>query len=98
RFAHFARRQAAEQGADFDLLIAIYDKSILGVENTAATAAFQELLEAAVGRCLCAAASTRTARELEAPCREALEMHLVEAVSVGTGYGRARLPFPKERI
>jgi benzoyl-CoA reductase subunit A len=98
RFAQLARRQASEHGVDFELLVSIYDKSILGVENTAATAAFQELLEAAVRRCLSAAASTRMARELEAACREALEMHLVEAISVGTGYGRARLPFPKERI
>jgi len=98
RFAQLARRQAAEHGADFELLISIYDKSILGVENTAATAAFQELLEAAVWRSLSEQASARLARELEAACREALEMHLVEAVSVGTGYGRARLPFPKELI
>jgi benzoyl-CoA reductase subunit A len=98
RFAHFARRLAAEQGVDFELLISIYDKSILGVENTAASTAFQELLEAAVRRSLSAQASTRLALPLEAACREALELHLVEAVSVGTGYGRARLPFPKERI
>jgi benzoyl-CoA reductase subunit A len=98
RFAHFARRQAAEQGADFELLVSIYDKSILGVENTAATTAFQELLEAAVRRSLSEQASARLASALAAAGREALEMHLVEVVSVGTGYGRARLPFPKELI
>ncbi len=98
RFAQLAKGQAAEHGVDFELLVSIYDKSILGVENTAATAAFQELLEAAVRRSLSEQNSTRLARELESACREALEMHLVEAVSVGTGYGRARLPFPKERI
>ena len=98
RFAQLAKRQAAEKAVDFELLVSIYDKSILGVENTVVTTAFQELLEAAVRRSLSEAASTRMGRELEAACREALEMHLVEAVSVGTGYGRARLPFPKERI
>jgi benzoyl-CoA reductase subunit A len=98
RFAHFARKTAADGALDFELLISMYDKSILSVENTLASAAFQELLEAAVRRSLSEQAGTRLARELEAACREALEMHLVEAISVGTGYGRARLPFPKERI
>ena len=98
RFAQLARQQASEKAVDFELLVAIYDKSILGVENTLASSAFQELLEAAVRRSLSEQASRHLARALESACREALEMHLVEAVSVGTGYGRARLPFPKERI
>lgn len=98
RFAQLARVEAGRTGLDFELLVSLYDKSILGVENSFAPAAFQEMLETAVGRSLSERASSDLARELESACREALEMHLVEAISVGTGYGRARLPFPKERI
>ncbi|MBK7641694.1 MAG: benzoyl-CoA reductase subunit A [Planctomycetes bacterium] len=98
RFAQLAKGEAASSGLDFELLVSMYDKSILSVENTLASSAFQELLESAVHRSISQHASARLAHELEAACREALEMHLVEAISVGTGYGRARLPFPKERI
>jgi benzoyl-CoA reductase subunit A len=42
--------------------------------------------------------SARSEAALRRALQGAIEVPLVEARSVGTGYGRARLPFPRERI
>jgi benzoyl-CoA reductase subunit A len=98
RFTAFVRFAARKRELDFETLIGFYDKSIISVENSVTGSAFDGMLRAAVSRSL----SETSGVELEANHAPALERalgaHLVEAVSVGTGYGRARLPFPKERI
>ncbi|HEU5061144.1 MAG TPA: BadF/BadG/BcrA/BcrD ATPase family protein [Kofleriaceae bacterium] len=96
-----AYRHAAERHADleigFDDLMSIFDKAIIRVENTRIEEGFGEL----VGRAL-DGVSGRLEPEMAAGCRAAVErtlaVELEEAGVIGTGYGRARLPFPKESI
>ena len=88
RYAALAEQQAKALGARFDLLTALFDKAILEVENSmAAVGAFADLArEAAAGRPIAGAVDRIAGIEL------------VQIGSVGTGYGRQRLPFPEGRI
>lgn len=72
----------------FDLLLGLYDKCILKVENELLELGFPEHIGKALDR-------------IGNPphVREAVGAAATMALSdVGTGYGRARLPFPKEQI
>ncbi len=98
RYSVHARTISRSAKIEFEDLIAIYDKSILTVENTIGSTWFQEMLLAAVQRSMAEYHDTDLQREFDAALAQVLAVQLVEVVSVGTGYGRARLPFPKERI
>ena len=78
-------------GVSFDLLVGFYDKCIIRVENEPLELGFQGHIDAALER-LGGGQQLRGAVELAA------ETRLSEEATVGTGYGRARLPFPKEQI
>jgi benzoyl-CoA reductase subunit A len=99
RYAALAQTAAERSGVVYELLLGVFDKSILAVEGRVPAWELQETIERALA---CAQAGTpvseRLATALSAAVRQAIETPLVEARSVGTGYGRARLPFPKERI
>ncbi|HEY6929980.1 MAG TPA: BadF/BadG/BcrA/BcrD ATPase family protein [Thermoanaerobaculia bacterium] len=90
----FAR--AAEEMADppeipFDLLAGLYDKCIVKVENEPLELGFREHIGKALGR-------IGDLGPVRACVERAVDAPLTVAASVGTGYGRARLPFPKEQI
>jgi len=77
----------------FDALIGLFDKAILEVEaKSSAQGAFAEHAQRA------ARGLVERSPELELAIERAAAIPMLEAASVGTGYGRARLPFPKERI
>ena len=92
-YVKHAEYQAHEKQLSFDYLVGLYDKAILDVENsTAAAGQFEEHALAAL-------------EAMEAPADELV--NVVETVnsivleqigSVGTGYGRARLPFEEGQI
>ncbi|MBI5433622.1 MAG: benzoyl-CoA reductase subunit A [Planctomycetes bacterium] len=98
RYAALAKYLARQKNLDFEALIGVYDKSIIPVENTIGGSSFQTMLDAAVRRTLSDGLVSGMESELEHALSRTLATNLIEAVSVGTGYGRARLPFPKERI
>jgi benzoyl-CoA reductase subunit A len=105
RFMTLAEVLCKESGLSFDLVLNIYDKSIIEVENrppTAGTEAkFLKALENAVsagGTSWAGDGQQLDAEQVMRPVRAALEIPLEEAYVVGTGYGRVRLPFPKEHI
>ncbi|TDJ78972.1 MAG: benzoyl-CoA reductase subunit A [Planctomycetota bacterium] len=83
----------------FETLLGVYDKSILAVESHVPASSLQDLIERALEVAL---GSYRISDALKADLRSAVqgvvEMQLVETQTVGTGYGRARLPFRKEFI
>jgi benzoyl-CoA reductase subunit A len=90
-YARLAEEIGRRGGASFDLLVGLYDKCIVRVENEPLDLGFREH----IGKALARAGGGASVREaVEAASREAFE----EAGTVGTGYGRARLPFPKEQI
>ena len=97
--------QLAEQCSDpkrisFDVLCGLFDASILEVENAATDDAFGRHAAAALEQTLntAPAAIRERAPSLRSAITavRALEFHI--AGMVGTGYGRQRLPFPKEKI
>lgn len=100
RFMSIAEGVARDTVLGFETLLNIYDKSILDVERTVAPE------EAIAGQMREGLARTfgdeGSAGGTEDDARAALERSLgvilEETWVVGTGYGRVRLPFPKEHI
>jgi len=78
-------------GTSFDLLVGLYDKCILRVENQPLELGFRDQIGSALERI---GDPPHVRAGVEAAV--ATEMEIVR--TVGTGYGRARLPFPKEQI
>ena len=92
-YARLAEALTAEGGGavSFDLRLGLYDKCIVRVENEPLELGFHDHIGAALGRLgdpaeVCAGLDAATAVQLQ------------DLTTVGTGYGRARLPFPKEQI
>ena len=93
RYMHFAESIAREPGVAFDSLAGFFDKAILEVENMPADfRLFAAYARRAIERVPDAPA------ELARAVDRAAGIELEEAQSVGTGYGRSTLPFPKEQI
>ncbi len=93
RYLALAEQRAADDGIDFDRTVGLFDKAILTVENLPPEpGAFRSHMEAALRGLEDPPAA------LPAAFRAATEVEMEEASSVGTGYGRQTLPFPKEKI
>jgi benzoyl-CoA reductase subunit A len=99
RYLNIAETVSKDAGVSYDLLLNVYDKSIIEVENRPPAANVDTKLMAALN------ATLADARELDAvagmvrkPVEEALKVNLEEEYLVGTGYGRVTLPFSKEHI
>ncbi len=97
--------QSAEQFSDakhasFDVLCGLFDAAILVVENAPGNGAFERHSGPALDQTL--TTGPADIREREARLRTAVEsvrlLELRVLGMVGTGYGRQRLPFPKEQI
>ena len=90
RYVQLAEESGRAGGARFDALVGRFDKAILKVENDpAAAGSFEDHVLAAV--------LEMPDREpaLEAAARRVMQVDLRQVATVGTGYGRARLPFPE---
>jgi len=93
RYLRIAEEEARSQGASFDRLVGLFDKAILEVENVPAE---QEAFAVHVRHAL---AEMRDAPAcLGEAVGGAADTPLESAATVGTGYGRQTLPFPKEQI
>lgn len=93
RYLALAEQRAADDGVDFDKMVGLFDKAILVVENVPPEpGAFRDHMEGAL------AALRDPPAALPAALRAATQVEMEEASSVGTGYGRRTLPFPKEKI
>jgi len=93
RYLSFAEGSARSKRVAFDRLVGLFDKTILEVENVSAgDGAFEAHAKAAYGDFEEAPAALGVA------LRRASAVPLEVAASVGTGYGRQTLPFPKEQI
>jgi benzoyl-CoA reductase subunit A len=93
RYLALAEDEARTSGVSFDLLAGLFDKAILDVENSAdAAGRFEDHADRAL-RALPAADP-----DLVSAVARVAATALVQVGSVGTGYGRARLPFPEGRI
>jgi benzoyl-CoA reductase subunit A len=93
RYMRLAEDAARGGAQPFDALAALFDKAILDVENLPdAAGCFEDHARAAV------AAMTRPDPRLQAAVQRVVAVHLEQMGSVGTGYGRQRLPFPEGQI
>ena len=99
RFMAVAQETAKLYGLSYELLLNVYDKAIIQVENRPPKDDLQDKYDRALQR---VAASTPGMTSLlgrvDAPLHDALELPLEETYLVGTGYGRVTLPFSKEHI
>jgi benzoyl-CoA reductase subunit A len=90
-FMKFAEEIGDPAGVSFDRLVGIYDKCIIRVENEPLDLDFRDHIGSALAR-------IGSPPALAEAVHYAVAMDLTPAWTVGTGYGRARLPFPKEQI
>jgi benzoyl-CoA reductase subunit A len=90
---------AKEAGTRYDFLLNVFDRSIIEVENRVYADSIRRHLLAALERTFVALPETAARRtQVEAPIKGILDTEMEETYVVGTGYGRARLPFSKEHI
>jgi benzoyl-CoA reductase subunit A len=86
-------------GTRYDNLLNLFDRSIIEVENRVYDDSVRRHLLAALERSFVALPETQSKRAaVEAPIKGILDTDMVETYVVGTGYGRARLPFSKEHV
>ncbi len=99
RFLSLSEEISKEAGINYDFALNVYDKSIIQVENRPPAGNLE-------GKFLNGLKNlTKESPELgirfedvQDPVKKALAVELEETFVVGTGYGRVRLPFPKEHI
>ncbi|MBE0574816.1 MAG: benzoyl-CoA reductase subunit A [Desulfuromonadales bacterium] len=100
RFMNLAESVGKQAGLSFDVLLNVYDKSIIDIESQVSS---DETVSAQLLNGLARAMGEVAGLDIsKADAQKALEsvlgQELEETYVVGTGYGRVRLPFPKEHI
>ena len=90
---------AKDGGVRYDQLLNVFDRSIIEVENRVYGESTSRHLLAALERTFSALPETRNqSSRIRDPIKGVLDTPLEETYVIGTGYGRARLPFSKEHI
>ena len=99
RYLAVGETVAKEAGVRYDMLLNVFDRSIIEVENRVYGDSIKPHLLTALKRTFEAQPETAGRGDaVRAPIQGVLDTPLEEAYVVGTGYGRARLPFSKEHI
>jgi benzoyl-CoA reductase subunit A len=99
RYLAIGEQVAKEADVRYDMLLNVFDRSIIEVENHVYENSMRPHLMQALDRTFKALPETAgRAEQLRTPIQEVLDTELEETYVVGTGYGRARLPFSKEHI
>jgi len=96
RYLSVAEQVARDAGIAYELLLNVYDKSIIAVENRPPSDELGKKFKRALERVVRDGAGLKG--ELQKPVERALGIELEETYLVGTGYGRVTLPFSKEHI
>jgi benzoyl-CoA reductase subunit A len=99
RYHAHAEDVARAAGLPYELLLNVYDKSIIDVENRPPGGGLSDKFRRALARVLAADKSiTHGAKDVPKTIEDSLAVDLEETYLVGTGYGRVTLPFSKEHI
>jgi len=93
-FMRAAEEVCKDAGLPFDMLLNVYDKSIIAVENRPPTMTMEDTFLRALEK----SGGVSGGPEVAEVLKTTLAVTLEETYLVGTGYGRVRLPFPKEHI
>jgi len=96
RYLMIAEDVARDAGLAYELLLNVYDKSIIAVENRPPSGGLSEKFAHALK--WVSQEGAGLAGDLTQRIERALEIELAETYLVGTGYGRVTLPFSKEHI
>ena len=95
RMLNDAEALAQQHALSFELTVGAYDRAIVEIENAESGVELGTLIDRALGRAKMEASQrAAVARAWGVLEKEPLEVKRM----VGTGYGRQRLPFPKESI
>jgi benzoyl-CoA reductase subunit A len=99
RYHDHAEEVARVARLPYDLLLNVYDKSIIDVENRPPSGALSDKFRRAIGRVLEGDPTLKSDSSAVLPAIErTLAVDMEETYLVGTGYGRVTLPFSKEHI
>ena len=100
RFMNIAEAVSKESTVSFESMLNIYDKSIIDIESLVSPdeVVSKQLLNG-LSRALREVHGVEVSEaDAQAALKKVLDIELEESYVVGTGYGRVRLPFPKEHI
>ena len=99
RFYGHAETVSREVAFPYEVLLNVYDKAIIEVENRPPAGGLDEQFRRALARVLSADGGMgREAAEIRDCIEASLRVEFGESYLVGTGYGRVTLPFSKEHI
>lgn len=99
RYLALGEQVAKDSGIRYDQLLNAFDRSIIEVENRVYGESTSRHLLAALDRTFQVLPETqKLSTKIRAPIEGVLDTALEETYVVGTGYGRARLPFSKEHV
>ncbi len=96
RYLAVAEEVARAADLPYDLLLNVYDKSIIAVENRPPKGELSDKFHRALKRVT--EQGIGLTGDMLKPVEHALDIELEETYLVGTGYGRVTLPFSKEHI
>ncbi len=99
RYLALGEQVAKDTGIRYDQVLNAFDRSIIEVENRVYGESTSRHLLAALDRTFKVLPDTqKLSTRIRAPIQGVLDIKLEETYVVGTGYGRARLPFSKEHV
>ncbi len=99
RYHSHAEEVARAAGLPYELLLNVYDKSIIDVENRPPAGELSDKFRRALARVLAGDNVIKTgSTDVPKTIVDTLAIDLEETYLVGTGYGRVTLPFSKEHI
>jgi benzoyl-CoA reductase subunit A len=99
RYHAHAEDVARAASVPYDLLVNLYDKSIIEVENRPPEGGLSDKFRRALARVIATEPAVQSyAATVQKTVEDVLAIDLEESYLVGTGYGRVTLPFSKEHI
>jgi len=98
-YLNAAEEAARQSGVHYDLLINVYDKAIIEVENRPPGEDMKGKLIRGLENLLAEKSNdTLSGMDIKGAVNKVMDIPLEETYVIGTGYGRVRLPFAKEHI
>jgi benzoyl-CoA reductase subunit A len=99
RYLNFAEDVARQMDLPYDLLINVYDRAIIEVENRPPGQNLKGKISQGFSRLMAENPDSDLSKhDFKSAINQALDVELEESYLIGTGYGRVRLPFSKEHI
>lgn len=99
RYLTFAEDVARQNNLPYDLLVNVYDRAIIEVENRPPGENLKAKISQGFANLLLERPEVDlTKHDFKQAIDKALDVEIEETYLIGTGYGRVRLPFSKEHI